>query len=302
MTIQSLLYEIAQPAIRSRKQTMRIKRSTWAVPVAAIILFGIGLVVMVQSNMGAIKADTGYPLLTRISAVVRDVDELGAGFEDAGGKGRSVAALAMQAQQVRTQLQALEALPGEAALAERLSQEFEAWYRPAMEERLGQVLETGHSAAPSEAVEQHYGTLQADLQAVRLFALRRFAESALERNSRAQHVLAMTVVAVLLVLFALGLLAWWSARTGKQRPHADGGLAPDDGGQLEDQRRALALLKFMHEHLDKVMGEVRALAPAIRHAGRPGPDAARNARRDCCGSSGPASGTSMELASRRKSK
>jgi hypothetical protein len=174
----------------------------------------------------------------------------------AGGEGRSLEALAAQAQQVRADLRALGALPEQAALAERLTHEFEAWYRPAMQVRLMHALE-GDAGALAEDREQHYSVLQADLEEARLIALRSFAESAQAENSRAKRMLGMTLAVAVLLIAALGLMTW----------RATALHIPDGAADALDQQRALALLKSMQGRLDTVMAEVRVLAPAIRKAG-----------------------------------
>jgi hypothetical protein len=163
---------------------MNTKQTIWLAPVVAVILFGIGLVGTVYFNTGAITAfnitvGTDYPLLVRVNALVQDVDTLSDGFEDVtGGERRSQQALVGQAQRVHAQLRTLGALPGQTVLAARLTQEFEAWYRPAMKARIPPAQEQGGPGAGTDAMRQHYAVLHADLQQARQHALRRFTESA----------------------------------------------------------------------------------------------------------------------------
>ncbi|WP_395408410.1 hypothetical protein ACHMW6_17860 [Pseudoduganella sp. UC29_106] len=200
---------------------MNIKRSVWAVPVAAIVLFGLALVMMVYSNSSTVTG-AKYAVVTRINAITQDVDTLGERFMDPRSEGRSVEALAVQAKQVHEQLRALGALPEHAALATRLAREFEAWYRPAMQARLARALEDDPEF--SQAIDRHYSVLQNDLREVRLFALRRFAESALEDNGRAKRMLSLTVGAAVLLIATFGLMAWIAVRASK-RPATAGRAA-----------------------------------------------------------------------------
>jgi hypothetical protein len=195
---------------------MSIKRSVWAVPVTAVILFGLVLAMMVYFNLTAITTGTTYPVLTRISALVREIDTLSDGLAEAGGEGRSLAALATQAQQVRVHLRALSVLPEQAAFAERLTHEFEAWYRPAMQARLMHAQE-GDPGALFEVIERHYAVLQADLAEARLLALRSFADSAQEDNSRAKRLLGLTVAGAALLIALLGLAAWVTMRADERQ-------------------------------------------------------------------------------------
>jgi uncharacterized protein YbjQ (UPF0145 family) len=224
---------------------MNTKQTTWLAPVIAAILFGIGLVGMAYFNTGAITAfnitvDTDYPLLVRVNALVQDVDTLSDGFEDVtGGEGRSLQALAGQAQRVHEQLRTLGALPGQAVLAAHLTQEFEAWYRPAMQARIPPAQEPGEAGAATDAMQQNYAVLNADLQQARQHALRRFTESASASHSDAQSLLRIIIVMAGLMVSGLAIVTWLAIRSNREQ--LDGGTAHarTNAAVPDDQHRVL---------------------------------------------------------------
>jgi methyl-accepting chemotaxis protein len=245
---------------------MSIKRSVWAAPVTVVILFGLVLAMMVYLNLSSNTVRGKYPLLTQVTAVIQDVDNLNNGFAELGGAGRSLEALAAQAQQVRVHLRALGALPQQAQQSERLAQQFEAWYRPAMQARLMQALEDDPIAL-SEVIDQHYSVLQLGLEDARLLALGSFAESASIDNSRVKHMLGVAVAVSLLVISILGRMAWTAMRVSEQlSPNTTSSC--DKVPTADGQHRALALLKSIQVHIDTLKAEARNLIPAASQIDR----------------------------------
>jgi len=163
---------------------MNIKRNLAVVPLIAVFLFGIGLAAMVYVNMGAIKnlnsaVGSRHAVLTKLGTLGQDLEGLSDDLLAAPGReGNGIEALALKATQVREQLAALGALPGQGVLAGRLAEEFDIWYRPAMQARIMHALKPGDRDAALIVFEEHYRILQDDLEQARLEALQQFAESA----------------------------------------------------------------------------------------------------------------------------
>jgi uncharacterized protein YbjQ (UPF0145 family) len=174
----------------------------------------------------------------RVNALVQDVDTLSDGFEDVtGGEGRSLQALAGQAQRVHEQLRTLGALPGQTVLAARLTQEFEAWYRPAMQARIPPAQEPGEAGAATDAIQQNYAVLNADLQQARQHALRRFTESASASHSDAQSLLRIIIVMAGLMVLGLAIVTLLAMRSNRQQP---------DGGAVHARTNAAAATRNRH--------------------------------------------------------
>lgn len=246
---------------------MSIKRSIWAVPVTAVILFGLILALMVYLNLRSSTARVQYPLLAQLNALIQDVDTISNGFAAPGGSERSMEALTAQAQQTRLHLRALGAMPGQTAQAGRLSQAFEAWYRPAMQARLMQALQDDPIAF-SEDIGRQYAILQISLEDARLLALRSFADSALEDNGRVKHMLEVSIAVVLLLIALLGRLAWVSMR-GEERQSDT--ATPDRASHADSQQRALSLLQTLNGRVDTLRDEARTLVADRRDSARSRP-------------------------------
>jgi hypothetical protein len=75
----------------------------------------------------------------------------------------------------------------------------------------------GDPGALFEVIERHYAVLQADLAEARLLALRSFADSAQEDNSRAKRLLGLTVAGAALLIALLGLAAWVTMRADERQ-------------------------------------------------------------------------------------
>jgi uncharacterized protein YbjQ (UPF0145 family) len=251
---------------------MNTKQTIWLAPVIAVILFGFGLAGMAYFNTGAITSfnitvGTDYPLLVRVNALVQDVDTLSDGFADVtSGEGRSLQALAGQAQRVHEQLRTLGALPGQTVLAARLTQEFEAWYRPAMQARIPPAQEPAEAGAATDAMQQNYAVLNADLQQARQHALRRFTESASASHSDAQSLLRIMVVMAGLMVLGLAIVAWLAMRSNRQQPDGGTAHAHADAAVPDDQHSVLVQLNIMREYIDTIVAGVRAMARNRRHA------------------------------------
>jgi uncharacterized protein YbjQ (UPF0145 family) len=238
---------------------MNTKQTNWLAPVIAVILLGIGLAGMAYFNTGAITSfnitvGTDYPLLVRVNALVQDVDTLSDGFEDGtGGEGRSLQALAGQAQRVHEQLRTLGALPGQSVLAARLTQEFEAWYRPAMQARIPPAQEPAEAGAATDAMQQNYAVLNADLQQARQHALRRFTESASASHSDAQSLLRIIIVMAGLMVLGLGMVTWLTMRSDRQQPDGGTAHARTNAAVPDDQQSVLVQLNIMREYVDTIV-------------------------------------------------
>lgn len=257
---------------------MNSKQTIWLASVVAVILFCIGLVGMAHFNTGAITSfnmtvGTDYPLLVRVNALVQDVDTLSDGFDDGnGGEGRSLQALAGQAQRVHEQLRTLAALPGQTMLAARLTQEFDAWYRPAMQARIPPAQEPEEAGAATDAMQQNYAVLYADLQQARQQALRRFSESASASHSDAQSLLRILIVMAGLMILGLAIVALLAMRSKRQQPDGATAHARTNAAVPDHQHGVLVQLNIMREYLDAIVAGVRAVAPNMRFAGKLAPE------------------------------
>jgi len=199
---------------------MRIQRLRWAVPAIAFLLFAIGLALMVATPAMPQRPD---PALDCIDGALTQVEQLGDGFMDLGGGQRhSVAALAQQGQRVRLYLRALGALPGQGMLSVRLSEQFEAAFRQAMQARLAVAEAPGNPVTALAAAQHFFASLQANLQEERVAAQGRWFDSALASRSAMRRALALTVAVAALLGCGLVLLAWRFVhglrRSGRARP------------------------------------------------------------------------------------
>ena len=250
---------------RKNKTTMKLKRNLAVLPVIAVILFGIGLAAMVYVNMGAIKnlnAKVGahHALLSRLGTLAQDIESLGDDLLAAPGTERKgLESLALKAKRVRDQLAMLGSAPEHKVLAVRLTEEFDIWYRPAMQARLMHALEPGDRDAAIIVFEEHYRILQDDLQQARLETLQQFAESAASSYGGSSRAVLIVLAAALLLIGAFGGTVWQAvhASLGRAQPRV-----PSQASYTRGQQNVLDELKALRHNLDAAVDQVRAAEPA----------------------------------------
>jgi methyl-accepting chemotaxis protein len=249
---------------RKNKTPMKLNRNLAALPVIAVILFGIGLAAMVYVNMGSIKnlnAKVGahHALLSQLGTLAQDIEGLGDDLLAApGSEGRGLESLALKAKRVRDQLTALGKVPENKVLAARLTEEFDIWYRPAMQARLMHALEPGDRDAAIIVFEEHYKILQDDLQQARLETLQQFAESAASSYGGSSRAVLIVLAAALLLIGAFGGTVWQAVHASRARART---WMPSRPAYSQGQQHVLDELKVLRHNLDAAVDQVRAAGP-----------------------------------------
>jgi len=251
---------------------MNTKRNVWLMPVMAVILFGIGLAGMVYVDLGTISKlhtslGTNYTVLSKLTALVQEVDNLSDGLLDAqGGEDSGLEALAEKAKRISEQLQSLSAEPGQDALANRLKEEFDLWYRPAMQARMTRALRPNDPSSAIILFEEHYRVLENDLEQARLDALNEFASGATSSAGGSRRTTLLVVVAAVLLVLVFGVTVWMAVSSQRDQSGEGSVAAAPQDGQAQNQRRVLAELNTLYHSLGEVVAQVKLAVSTKRQA------------------------------------
>jgi len=200
---------------------MSIKRRIWALPVISAIIFGLGAGASVTIANGALASITttetvDYPLLDAVKAVTLDIAAVTEGLTDAvteGDKAR-IEQVGAQAAKVRADLDKLGQIPGHAVTGERLKQEFDAYYAPALSSaRIMLEMEQGDPQATVGKMQAALASLNADLAKTVDGAQRQFAAGIAASQDSVRNTLVAMVASALAVLSALAITSWFVVRT-----------------------------------------------------------------------------------------
>jgi methyl-accepting chemotaxis protein len=180
---------------------MSIKRKIWALPVISSVVFGLGIGASEMIAADALRAidrtaRVDYPLLDITKELKQDIGAVTDGLRDAVGEAdrARLAQIADQVAGVRKRLGRLAGMDGQRAAGERLTQEFEAYYAPALASaRIMLDMEKGDVQAEVEAMQKAQRILQEDLVRAGTAAQRQF-QGGLERGAAGVHQVVWTMV------------------------------------------------------------------------------------------------------------
>ena len=266
---------------------MSIKRKIWTLPAIATVLFGVGLAVTLSLTSGAIDSigateHVDYPLLDHAKALDLAVHDVSDGLKNAVAEGdkQRVVLVAEQARKVREHLKAVAALPGQAALAQRLSAEFEGYYTLALRvARIMLALDGGDAEAEIAPMQKALSVLESDLRTSNDAAQQRFKAGIARSGDRVRGVLTASVVVAALVILSLAAVSLYVVRSIWQQlggePEyacaiaqavASGDLSTEIVTAAGDERSVLAVLKTMQGRLGDLVAEINQASETIKVA------------------------------------
>ncbi|CAN5867957.1 methyl-accepting chemotaxis protein [soil metagenome] len=266
---------------------MSIKRRIWALPLISTVIFGIGLAVSVYFSTTAISsitatADMDYPLLDRSKILQSDVQGVVDALKQAVGEGdkKGVEVVAESAKKVREKLRQLAAVPGQQALAERLSKEFDAYYAPALSvAKIMMGIDQGEPQAAIGQMQTALKTLEADLIKTVDTAQKQFTAGVAHSGNNVRNVLYTAILVALIVTLTLGIVSFFVVRTiwqqlGGEPEYAREIAAAVAAGDLsmqiamdeKDTGSLLAALKEMQNRLQNMVSDIKVSADTIKLA------------------------------------
>ncbi|MDY7539431.1 methyl-accepting chemotaxis protein [Undibacterium sp. RTI2.1] len=266
---------------------MSIKRRIWALPVIATVIFGVGLAVSVYFSTLAISsikatADVDYPVLDRAKILSSDVQGLTDMLRDAVSEGdkKRIDAVAETAKKVKEKLKKLGDVPGQKALADKLSGEFDAYYAPALKvAKIMLEIEQGDPQAEIGTMQSALKILQADLTKTVDTAQSQFTMGIEKSGDNVRNVLYTAILVALMVTVSLGVVSFFVVRTiwqqlGGEPEYAREIAAAVAAGDLsmeisidgEHGTSLLSALQEMQVRLQSMVADIKTSAETIKVA------------------------------------
>ncbi|MFZ6843293.1 methyl-accepting chemotaxis protein [Undibacterium sp. RuTC16W] len=266
---------------------MSIKRRIWALPIIATVIFGVGLAVSVYFSTTAISSiktteNVDYPVLDRAKILSADVRGLTDALKDAVSEGdkKRIDVVAESAKKVKEKLQKLGEVPGQKAIADKLTGEFDAYYAPAIKvAKIMMEIEQGDPQAEIGKMQSALKILEADLAKTVESAQKQFASGVEKSGDNVRNVLYTSILVALIVTVSLGIVSFFVVRTiwqqlGGEPEYAREIAAAVAAGDLSmnidmdagDTSSLLAALKEMQERLQHMVADIKTSAETIKVA------------------------------------
>lgn len=266
---------------------MSIKRRIWALPVVSTIIFGVGLAVSVYYSTTAITSiktteSIDYPVLDKSKILQSDVQGVVDALKQAVGEGdkKGIDLVAENAKKVREKFKKLGEVPGQQALSERLSKEFEAYYSPALSvAKIMMGMEQGDAQVAIGQMQNALKTLETDLGKTVDAAQKQFTSGVEHSGNYVRNVLYTSILVALVVTITLGMVSFFVVRTiwhqlGGEPEYAREIAAAVASGDLSmhiemeggDSSSLLAALKEMQERLQNMVSDIKISAETIKVA------------------------------------
>jgi methyl-accepting chemotaxis protein len=266
---------------------MNIKHRIWSLPVISTIIFSLGVAAsatIATSALNSIRTTerVDYPVLDAAKGVTLDVGAIADGLRDAvseGDKSR-VAQVGEQAARLRTRLAKFGAIEGQGANGARLSQEFDAYYAPALSAaKIMLEMEKGDPQTTVARMQGTLATLNKDLAKTNDAAQQQFKAGVANSEASVRKVVSAMVITALIVVASLALVSFFVVRAIWQqlggepeyarqiaRAVADGDLSMTIHTDPQDHTSLLAALKEMRARLGTMMAEIKVSAETIQTA------------------------------------
>jgi methyl-accepting chemotaxis protein len=266
---------------------MSIKRRIWALPLIATIIFGFGLAVSVYFSttaIGSIKTteNIDYPVLDRSKSLQNNVQDVVGALKQAVGEGdkKGIDVVAESSKKVREKLKKLAEVPGQQALADRITKEFDAYYTPALSvAKIMMGMEEGEPQAAIGQMQSALKILETDLDKTVATAQQQFTAGVERSGNNVRNVLYTSILVALIVTLSLGIVSFFVVRTIWQqlggepeyaREIAAAVAAGDLSMQIEmdpgDDSSLLAALKEMRDKLQTMVSDIKISAETIKMA------------------------------------
>ena len=266
---------------------MSIKRRIWALPIVATVIFGIGIAASVYFATTAINSiktteSRDYPVLDKAKNIQADVQGIVDALKQAVGEDdkKGIDAVGERAKKVKEKFKALGALPGQQALGDRLSKEFDAYYGPAVS--VAKIMLGMDQGDPQTAIGQMQTSLkvlETDLAKTVESAQTQFTAGVDNSNDNVRRVLFTVIASGLFVVLVLGVVSFFIIRTiwqqlGGEPEYAQEIASAVASGDLTmridvepgDTSSLLAALSEMQTRLQNMVSEIKTSAETIKVA------------------------------------
>jgi len=264
-----------------------IKRRIWALPIISSVIFGIGLAVSVYFVTGALSSiaateQIDYPLLDHLKALKVDIHSVSGSFIEAVTEGdkKRMALLEGQVAGVHGRIKKISEIPGQRALADRLTKEFDDYYNPAMKTaRMMLGMEKGDSQETIAKIQSAFSVLEADIVKANEAAQMQFAAGIKQSGDSVRIVLTTSILVAILVITSLATVSFFVVRSiwrqlGGEPEYAreiayavaSGNLAMEIRVDDNDHGSILAVLKEMQEKLRGIVSNVKHASETIKVA------------------------------------
>lgn len=266
---------------------MNIKQKIWALPLISTLIFGLGVASSSYIANGALKSirtteRVDYPALDKVKNVALEVDAIADILRDAVSEGEKEKLLAADnhAKKVREHLSSFAALEGKDAVGGKLSKEFDAYYKPAVQSaKIMLEIEQGDPQIAVQQMQSALSVLKADLTKESANAQKQFNEGVAHSESSVYDVLIAMIVTSLIVVGSLTVVSYFVVKTiwrqlgGEPeyarkiaRAVASGDLSMEIVTDSNDTKSLLAALKEMRSKLSHLVGNIKVSAETIHTA------------------------------------
>lgn len=266
---------------------MSIKRRIWALPIVATVIFGIGIAASVYFATTAINSiktteTRDYPVLDKAKNIQADVQGIVDALKQAVGEDdkKGIDAVGERAKKVKEKFKALGALPGQQALGDRLSKEFDAYYGPAVSvAKIMLGMDQGDPQAAIGQMQTSLKVLETDLAKTVESAQTQFTAGVDNSNDNVRRVLFTVIASGLFVVLVLGVVSFFIIRTiwqqlGGEPEYAQEIASAVASGDLTmridvepgDTSSLLAALSEMQTRLQNMVSEIKTSAETIKVA------------------------------------
>jgi methyl-accepting chemotaxis protein len=266
---------------------MSIKRRIWALPIVATVIFGVGIAASVYFATTAINSiktteSRDYPVLDKAKNIQADVQGIVDALKQAVGEDdkKGIDAVGERAKKVKEKFKALGALPGQQALGDRLSKEFDAYYGPAVSvAKIMLGMDQGDPQAAIGQMQTSLKVLETDLAKTVESAQTQFTAGVDNSNDNVRRVLFTVIASGLFVVLVLGVVSFFIIRTiwqqlGGEPEYAQEIASAVASGDLTmridvepgDTSSLLAALSEMQTRLQNMVSEIKTSAETIKVA------------------------------------
>jgi methyl-accepting chemotaxis protein len=251
------------------------------------IIFGLGVAASAVIATGALHSirtteQVDYPVLDSAKTITLDIGAVGDALRDAvseGDKSR-ITQVGEQAARLRAALAKFGAIDGHGATAERLRQDFDAYYAPALSAaRIMLEMEKGDPQATVARMQSALAKLNQDLAKTNEAAQHQFTAGIATSAASVRRVVSATVVTALVVVASLALVSYFVVRAIWQqlggepeyarqiaRAVADGDLSMEITTDANDRASLLMALKDMRAKLATMVADIKLSAETIQTA------------------------------------
>jgi len=266
---------------------MNIKQRIWALPIAATLVFSIGVVATVVFSSAAIRSIhatevVDYPALEGSKSVAVQLKQIEDGLKDAVTEGdkKRLTSLDAIAGDLRNTLESLQGLPGKDQQVKQLRTVFDTYYGSAVKvAKIMLEIESGDPQAQVTSMQTNKKTLDESLQGFQQSVQTQFKSGIEKSGDSVSHILYTTILIGLLVVVTLAVVSFLVIRAiwnqlGGEPEYARQIAAAVAAGDLSmristlpgDNSSLLAALREMQSRLQHMVADIKISAQTINHA------------------------------------